>query len=68
MRPRGSGPPNRHGMPRLPEQLKVYEEKGFEVTGLFPVSRHVQTLRVIEFDVMMVGPRAFKERGAAGER
>jgi FkbM family methyltransferase len=51
------------GMPRLPEQVKVYEEKGFEITGLFPVSRDVSTLRVIEFDVVMVRPEAV--RGAA---
>jgi FkbM family methyltransferase len=55
------------GMPRLPEQLKVYEEKGFEVTGLFPVSRHVQTLRVIEFDVVMVRPEAVRGAAAATE-
>jgi FkbM family methyltransferase len=51
------------GMPRLPEQLTVYEQEGFEVTGLFPVSRHVKTLRIIEFDVVMVRPEAV--RGAA---
>lgn len=45
-------------MPRLPEQLTAYESEGFEITGMFPVSRHVPTLRVIEFDVVMVRPEA----------
>jgi hypothetical protein len=52
------------GMPRLPEQLQVYEAAGFEVAGLFPVSRDVPTLRVIEFDVVMV--RAEAMRAASG--
>ena len=41
-------------MPRLPEQIAAYEAAGFEITGMFPVTRHAPTLRVIEFDVMMV--------------
>lgn len=42
------------GMPRLQEQLTVYEEEGFETIGMFPVSRDPKTLRVIEFDLLMV--------------
>jgi FkbM family methyltransferase len=42
------------GMPRLPEQIVEYEQAGFEIVGMFPVSRHRKTLRVIEFDVVMV--------------
>ena len=41
-------------MPRLPEQIAAYEAEGFEITGMFPVTRHRATLRVIEFDVTMV--------------
>jgi FkbM family methyltransferase len=46
------------GMPRMPEQLRTYEEAGFEVAGLFPVSRDAPTMRVIEFDVLMVRAEA----------
>ncbi|QNN51205.1 FkbM family methyltransferase [Nocardioides mesophilus] len=46
------------GMPRLPEQLSEYERQGFEITGMYPVSRHAATLRVIEFDMVMVRAEA----------
>ena len=49
-------------MPRLAEQITEYERAGFEITGMFPVTRDRPTLRVIEFDVVMVGPRALQER------
>jgi len=52
------------GMPRMAEQLTAYEQAGFELTGMFPVSRDRPTLRVIEFDAVMIGPRALAERGA----
>lgn len=42
------------GMPRLPDQIAAYEAAGFEITGMFPVTRHKETMRVIEFDVTMV--------------
>ncbi len=42
------------GMPRLPEQIRTYEEAGFEVSGFYPVTLHRATLRAIEFDVIMV--------------
>jgi FkbM family methyltransferase len=42
------------GMPRLPDQIAAYESAGFEITGMFPVSRHRASMRVIEFDVTMV--------------
>jgi hypothetical protein len=45
-------------MPRLPEQIAVYENAGFEITGMFPVTRDPDSLRVIEFDVVMVRPGA----------
>jgi FkbM family methyltransferase len=41
-------------MPRLPEQISVYEAAGFENTGMFPVTRDPKTHRVIEFDVVMI--------------
>jgi FkbM family methyltransferase len=44
------------GMPRMAEALEVYERAGFEITGLFPVSREADTGRVLEFDCVMVRP------------
>lgn len=52
------------GMPRLPEQLGVYESEGFEIVGMFPVSRDLPTLRVIEFDMVMVRTAALQHRSA----
>jgi FkbM family methyltransferase len=49
------------GMPRLPEMLAVYEAAGFEIAGLHPVSFHRRTMRVIEFDMLMV--RAQRRKG-----
>ena len=46
------------GMPRMTEQLDTYEAAGFAISAMFPVSRHARTLRVIEFDVVMVRPEA----------
>lgn len=42
------------GMPRMPEQLSEYESAGFELSAMFPVSRHRKSMRVIEFDALMV--------------
>jgi FkbM family methyltransferase len=47
-------------MPRLTEQIAAYEAEGFEITGMFPVTRHRATLRVIEFDVTMVRGEAVR--------
>jgi FkbM family methyltransferase len=46
------------GMPRFPEQLAAYEGAGFAVSGIYPVSRHGQTLRLVESDMVMVRPGA----------
>lgn len=48
-------------MPRLPQQLKVYEAAGFELTGMYPVTIDRTSLRVIEFDAVMI--RADARRG-----
>ncbi|MBR8740142.1 FkbM family methyltransferase [Nocardiopsis sp. MG754419] len=42
------------GMPRMTEALAVYEAEGFEVTGMYPVTREERTERVLEFDCVMV--------------
>lgn len=49
------------GMPRLPEQIEAYEDKGFQHTGIYPVSYDKPTGRVVEFDVVMV--KLHKARG-----
>ena len=46
------------GMPRMAQALEAYETAGFEVTGMFPVSREDSTGRVLEFDCVMVRPDA----------
>jgi len=40
-------------MPRMPEAVATYEAAGFEISGLFPVTRE-RDGRVIEFDCVMV--------------
>jgi FkbM family methyltransferase len=41
------------GMPRMPEALAVYEAAGFEITGLYPITREPDG-RVIEYDVTLI--------------
>ncbi len=45
-------------MPRLPEALAVYEAAGFEVSGMYPVTREKRTGRVLEYDCVMVRAEA----------
>ncbi|MFF3495427.1 FkbM family methyltransferase [Streptomyces sp. NPDC002795] len=40
--------------PRMEEALAEYEGSGFEVTGMYPVTREKHTGRVIEFDCVMM--------------
>lgn len=44
------------GMPRMPQAVETYESAGFEITGMFPVSRERRTGRVLEYDCVMVRP------------
>jgi hypothetical protein len=41
------------GMPGYIESLALFEEKGFKITGLYPVSREKDTLKLIELDCIM---------------
>jgi FkbM family methyltransferase len=50
------------GMPRLPEALGTYEEAGFDVAAMYPVSRQGKTGRVLEFDCVMVRGSLLKPR------
>jgi FkbM family methyltransferase len=49
------------GMPRMPEALQTYEAAGFEVAGLYPVSRQRRTARVLEYDVVLVRASALSK-------
>jgi FkbM family methyltransferase len=51
------------GMPRMTEQLDTYEAAGFAISAMFPVSHHRETLRAIEFDVVMIRPDAVLRPG-----
>jgi FkbM family methyltransferase len=48
-------------MPRMPEALAVYEAAGYELTGLYPVTREPDG-RVIEYDCTMVRAAALPPR------
>ena len=52
------------GMPRLPDALAVYEDAGFEVAAMYPVSRQGKTARVLEFDCVMVRGTLLKPEGS----
>ncbi|WP_017612389.1 FkbM family methyltransferase [Nocardiopsis salina] len=41
------------GMPRMAEAIATFEADGFEITGMYPVTREETTGRVLEFDCVM---------------
>lgn len=49
------------GMPRMGEAIATYEADGFEVTGMYPVTREESTGRVLEFDCVMVRAQTLPE-------
>jgi FkbM family methyltransferase len=51
------------GMPRMPEALAAYEAAGFELAGLYPVSRQTRTARVLEYDAVLVRAALLKPKG-----
>ncbi|MGV9455466.1 FkbM family methyltransferase [Streptomyces sp. NPDC003635] len=46
------------GSPAMSEALATYEDGGFEITGMYPVTREAATGRVVEFDVVMMRAKA----------
>ncbi|CAL9355682.1 hypothetical protein SUDANB105_00561 [Streptomyces sp. enrichment culture] len=54
------------GSPRMSEAIAVYEAGGFEVTGMYPVTREAATGRVVEFDCVMMRAQAAPEPPATG--
>ncbi|MET8468268.1 hypothetical protein ABZY90_25245 [Streptomyces sp. NPDC006422] len=50
----------------MSEALAQYEQEGFEVTGMYPVTRESGTGRVLEFDCVLM--RATGTPGAVSSR
>ncbi len=46
------------GMPLMRAALDTYEAAGFEITAMYPVSYDHPTMRVLEYDCIMVRPSA----------
>jgi FkbM family methyltransferase len=49
------------GMPTMQQSLDVFHAAGFEITGLFPVTRDTRTSRVLEFDCVMVRAESLRK-------
>lgn len=41
------------GSPHMTEAIAAYEDAGFEITGMYPVTREESTGRVVEFDCIL---------------
>lgn len=54
------------GMPTMRESLDVFGSAGFEISGMFPVTRDPGTYRVLEFDCVMVRASQLPQRKPAG--
>lgn len=52
------------GSPRMCEALAVYESAGFEIAGLYPITRQSRTGRVVEYDCVLVRPSALRKVAA----
>ena len=50
------------GMPGIVEALETYRGAGFEITGMFPVSRESRTGRVVEYDCVLARTAALPAR------
>ncbi|WP_328875585.1 FkbM family methyltransferase [Streptomyces sp. NBC_00287] len=46
------------GSPPMNEAVAAYEDGGFEITGMYPVTRERATGRVVEFDCVMMRAKA----------
>lgn len=49
------------GSPPMSEAVAAYEAGGFEITGMYPVTREAATGRVVEFDCVMMRAKAAPE-------
>jgi FkbM family methyltransferase len=48
-----------HGMKHYLEMLDMYQNSGFSVSGIYPVSRNKQDLSLIEIDCVLVNPKLY---------
>lgn len=48
-------------MPHLTDSISFLEKAGFEIAGMYPVNQEKSTLRMVEFDVLMVNSRFLKD-------
>jgi FkbM family methyltransferase len=48
-------------MPHLTDSISFFEKAGFEIAGMYPVVQEKSTIRIIEFDCLMVNSRIQKE-------
>lgn len=53
------------GSPHMTEAIAAYNEAGFEVTGMYPVTREESTGRVVEFDCILARAAEAPERPAS---
>lgn len=51
-------------MPRMQEAVAIFEAAGFEITGMFPVTREIETGRILEFDCVLFRASAVPEHSA----
>ena len=49
-----SAVPIYQGMPHFTDSISCFEQAGFEIAGMYPVSTEKSGLRVVEFDCLMV--------------
>jgi hypothetical protein len=47
------------GMPGYTEIIHYLDERGFDITGLYPISRD-KSLRLVEFDCVMINRAAIQ--------
>ncbi|SCK39027.1 FkbM family methyltransferase [Streptomyces sp. WMMB 322] len=52
------------GSPHMSEAIAAYEDAGFEITGMYPVTREGATGRVVEFDCVLARAAAAPARPA----
>lgn len=48
-------------MPHLIDSISFFEKAGFEIAGMYPVCQEKSTLRIIEFDCLMINSRIQKD-------
>jgi hypothetical protein len=41
-------------MPHLTESISFYEQAGFDIVGMYPVTTEKSALPIVEFDCLMV--------------